>query len=100
MIRAEEIMTETKDRLLPRLPRFYVPAWDMDVLTVSIIDLLPGNMVLVEIEPYSDGYIGTRFTISLKHLFKTRRAAHRSRKRWEKSIQKRQKNKKSDNLKV
>jgi len=94
MIRAEEIMTEAKDGLLPWLPRFYVPAWGMDVLTVSIIDLLPGNMVLVEIKPYSDGYIGTRFTISLKHLFKTRRAAHRSRKRWEKSIQKRQKNKK------
>lgn len=91
MIRVEEIMTETKDGLLPWLPHFYVPAWNDDVLTVSLLDLLPDNMALVKIVPYSDGYIGTIFTISLKHLFKTRRAAHRSRKRWEKSVQKRQK---------
>lgn len=94
MVRAEEPMTETKDGLLPGLPHFYVPAWHDDVLMVSLLDLLPDNMALVEIVPYSNGYVGTRFTISLKHLFKTSRAAHRSRKRWEKSIQKWQKNRK------
>lgn len=94
MIRVEEIMTETKDGLLPWLPRFYVPAWNDDVLTVTFLDLLPDDMALVEIVPYPNGYIGTRFTISLKYLFKTRRAAHRSRKRWEKSVQKRQKEQK------
>lgn len=87
MVKAEEIMA-----MYSRL-RYYVPSWKDDVLEVDIMDLLPGDMALVSVNFYSFRDSET-FAIPLKHVFKTRRAAHRSRKRWEKSVQKRQKEQK------
>lgn len=83
MVEAEEIMA-----MYPRL-RYYVPSWGDDVLEVDIMDLLPGDMALVSVNFYSFRDSET-FTIPLKHVFKTRKQAHRSRKRWEKSIKKQQ----------
>jgi len=82
-IKAEEIMA-----MYPRL-RYYVPSLRDDVLEVDIMDLLPGDMALVSVNLYSFRDSET-FTILLKHVFKTRKQAHRSRKRWEKSIKKQQ----------
>ena len=82
MVKAEEIMA-----MYPRL-HYYVPTWWDDVIEVDIIDLLPSDMALVRVHLYSFRDSET-FTIPLKHVFKTRKQAHRSRKRWEKSIKNR-----------
>ena len=88
MIKVEDFIAMTTK------PYFYIPSWDNDVFEVNIVDLLPDNMALVRVI-YSDRYglygdYNYTFVISLKYIFKTHKQAHKNRKRWEKSIKKRQ----------